>query len=123
LLGVFYDQDSPRSEGVFVPFFGRLACTRDGPARLALRLGVPVVPAFLYREQDGEHHTLRIHPPVALPEGAPDAETATVELAARMTHAIEQAVRERPDLFAWAHRRWRTQPPGEPRPYPSRRRR
>lgn len=118
-VAMLYDQNCKQEEGVFVPFFGRLACTRDGPPRLAMRTGAPVVPVFVYRQPDGFHHVARILPCVELvPEGSrEDRQVAIVENARRMTRVMEDAVREAPDHWIWLHHRYRTQPPGEARPY------
>ena len=122
-LAMPYDQNCDRDEGVFVPFFGRLACTRSAPARVALRTRSAVLPVFLFREADGVHHVARVYPAVLLPESGGDRRGDAAVLAGRMTAAVEAAIREAPAEWSWVHRRWRTQPPGEPRPYPSSRRR
>lgn len=114
------DQDTRKEEGVFVPFFGRLASTRDGPARLAMRTGCPVVPAFMFRLGATARHRIRILPALELiPEGPDRAGTdaSAAENVVRMTQAIEAAVREAPTQWIWSHRRWKTQPKGTPRPY------
>lgn len=115
------DQSTRVEEGVFVPFFGRPACTRDGPARLAMRLGVPVVPAFMFREGESARHRIRVSSPLALAaEGADRTATdaAVVENVRRMSAAIEAAVREAPTQWIWSHRRWKVQPSGLAKPYP-----
>ena len=53
-IGVLHDQDT-RSEGTWVPFFGRPAFTPIGPARLALTYNAIVVPAFIERRANGRH--------------------------------------------------------------------
>lgn len=111
------DQDTPLAEGVFVPFFGRLACTRDAPARIAMRTGVPVVPAFIRRLGESDRHVVRFEPALELVSHESDPEGAVRENVTRMTRAIEDAIREAPDQWTWNHRRWRSQPDGEPRPY------
>lgn len=113
IIGMPLDQDTPRSEGVFVDFFGRPACTRDGPARLAMRAGCPVVPGFLYRRPDGSGHVARFEPAIPLiraEELGNDRDAAVIENVQRMTRAIEQAIRRAPDHWYWVHRRWRTAP-------------
>ncbi len=117
------DQDTPRREGIFVPFFSRLACVRDAPARIAMRTGAPVVPVFIFRLGEGDRHVVRFHPALPMESGDGPREKAIHENVVRMTRAIEGAIRTAPDQWTWNHRRWKTQPPGEPRPYPSRRRR
>ena len=114
------DQDTRAREGVYVPFFGRLACTRDGPARLAMRTGAPVVPAFMFRVGDSARHRIRILPALELLPETPDreaTEAALLENVRRMTDVIEAAVREAPTHWIWSHRRWKTQPEGAPRLY------
>lgn len=104
-LGMLIDQDT-RVEGVWVPFFGRPAYTPVGAAKIALKLGAAVVPAFIERRADGSH-LARFAPPLTLPA---DATAAT----ARMTAAIEAQVRAVPEQWVWWHKRWRRQPPAEP---------
>ncbi len=121
LVAMPLDQNASRREGVFVPFFAHAACTRSGPARLAMRLGVPVLPAFLYRSAGGATHVLRFSPALAFAPASGDREAAVRENVERMTRAIEGAIRRAPDHWNWSHRRWRTRPPGEARIYPSKR--
>jgi KDO2-lipid IV(A) lauroyltransferase len=112
VLGLLFDQNASRREGVFVPFFGRPACTREGPVRLAMRTGAPVIPVFIERVGESGRHRVRVCAPLDLvPEGwGGDAQAAVVENAARMTAAIEAAIRRAPDQWIWTHRRWRTRP-------------
>ncbi len=100
-LAVLVDQDI-RADSVFVPFFGRPAHTPVGPAEMALRWDLPVVPAFAARLPDGSH-TLTFHRPL---EERADAEALT----AAVTHAIEAQIRRHPEQWVWAHRRWRRRP-------------
>jgi KDO2-lipid IV(A) lauroyltransferase len=117
LLAMPLDQNAPRQEGLFVPFFGRLACTRDGPVRLIMRSGAAVLPVFVFREGEGPRHVARVQPPLELVPTGDDREAAVRENTARMTRVIEAAIRQAPDHWTWIHRRWRTAPPGEPHPY------
>lgn len=124
LVLMLIDQNARRREGVFAPFFGVPASTRFGPARLATRLGVPVVPAFIHRVGEGGDHVGRIHPALELCREAdePSAAGAVLEEnVARMNRVIEDVVRAEPEQWMWAHRRFRTRPPGEPPLYPVRR--
>lgn len=105
-LGMLIDQDI-EVDGVWVPFFGRLAYTPTGAASLALRRDVLVLPFFIEREEDGGH-LVTVDPPLELPD---DCEEAT----ARMTRRIEDQIRRRPEQWVWMHRRWRRRPAGEDR--------
>lgn len=112
LVGILLDQNASRSEGVFVPFFGRPASTSRAIAILALRTGAPVLPIFTRREAGGRHRVI-IRPPMPPPETT-DRDAAIVELTARCTAVIEAAIRESPEQWLWMHRRWRTRPAQTP---------
>ena len=123
LVLMLVDQNARRREGVFAPFFGVPASTRFGPARLATRLGVPVVPAFLHRVGESGDHIGRIYPAVELerePDASGAADVVLRENVARMNRVLEDVIRAEPEQWMWAHRRFRTRPPGEPPIYPAR---
>jgi KDO2-lipid IV(A) lauroyltransferase len=101
-IAMLIDQDT-KVDGVWVPFFGRPAFTPVGPAEMALKQTMQVVPAFIERRVD-RGHLLRFLPVLKLPD---DPREAT----ARMTAAIEEQVRRRPEQWVWWHKRWRRQPP------------
>ncbi|MBI4012899.1 MAG: lysophospholipid acyltransferase family protein [Candidatus Rokubacteria bacterium] len=106
-VGILLDQNAGR-EGVFVPFFGRLASTSRSLAVLALKTGAPVVPAFIHRLADGEHQAT-LEPAVSLVRTGQldhDVEVNT----ARFTEVIERHVRAHPEQWFWVHRRWKTPP-------------
>jgi KDO2-lipid IV(A) lauroyltransferase len=107
---VLLDQNAKREEGVFVPFFGQAASTRSGPVALAALRGHPIVPAFIHREADGRTHRIEIQPALPLEPGAAEDEEALRRNVARVTAAIEAAVRAWPGQWTWTHRRWRTRP-------------
>jgi KDO2-lipid IV(A) lauroyltransferase len=101
------DQDA-RRRGVFVPFFGVPASTPKGAAQFTLREQVPFLPGFGRRLPDGRHRGT-IYPPVVA--AARDEETAVVEILTTFNRALEAAVRDAPEQYWWAHRRWKTHPP------------
>jgi KDO2-lipid IV(A) lauroyltransferase len=116
LLALLLDQNAGADEGIFVPFFGRLASVHSRPVRLAMSTRAPVVPAFLHRDrEDPSRHVAVFRPALRLEEASGD-ENALAENARRMTRAIESEIRAAPDQWMWGHRRWRTQPLGEPQP-------
>lgn len=110
VVGMPVDQDTPRKEGVFVPFFGRPACTRSAPARIAMKTGAPVIPGFLFRSADGLSHVVRFGPPIEMLPAGDDRDAAVIENVRRMTAIVEEAIRAAPDHWYWVHRRWRTAP-------------
>jgi KDO2-lipid IV(A) lauroyltransferase len=106
-IAVAADQDAGR-HGVFVPFFGRLASTAEGAARIGLQTGAPLFLGSMRRQPDGRHR-LDCDPP-RVPEGRSD-EARVTELTAWHTALLERRVRETPEHYFWLHRRWKTRPP------------
>jgi KDO2-lipid IV(A) lauroyltransferase len=105
-VGILVDQNAAADNGVFVPFFGKLACTNLTFAKLAARSGAAVIPGFAVWSETERKYILRFYPEV---EMTGDAEQDT----ARVQAAIELAIRENPDQWLWIHRRWKTRLAGE----------
>jgi KDO2-lipid IV(A) lauroyltransferase len=116
-VGILSDHNSSIEEGVFVPFFGVLASTTSGLARIALRTDAAVVPGFLSWDDSLRKYLLRFEPAVALARSS-DEEADVRENTARFTQVIEAYVRAHPDQWLWVHKRWKTRPPGEKALYP-----
>ncbi len=106
-VGILIDQNSGLEEGVFVDFFGTLACAGTGFAKLAARSRAAVIPGFALWSEAERRYVLRFYPPVEM-TGCADADTR------RLHHELEAVIRECPDQWLWIHRRWKTRPPGEP---------
>lgn len=113
MLGLISDQNGG-GDGVFVDFFGMPASSARGPAFLALRYGVPVVPIFTI--WDGDNYKIEILPEVEIIRTG-NEEKDIVENTQRMQKVIEGMVRKYPGQWLWAHRRWKTRPAGEPSLY------
>jgi len=116
-VGILSDHNSSIEEGVFVPFFGVLASTTSGLARIALRTDAAVLPGFLSWDDALRKYRLRFEPAVALARSG-DEEADVVENTARFTQVIEAYVRAHPDQWLWVHKRWKTRPAGEKGIYP-----
>jgi Kdo2-lipid IVA lauroyltransferase/acyltransferase len=110
------DQNQSRRAGIFVDFFGVPASTSDGLARIALRTGAPIYPAFLLRDGESARHRIVFLPRVEFPSMA-DRDSAARELTQRCTAVLEAMIRTHPDHWLWTHKRWRTRPLGEPELY------
>lgn len=111
-LGILSDLNTQPYEGVFVPFFGKLACTTAGIATLALKTDAVVIPTCAVWDRKKKRYFFHGDPPVELVrtgDHAKDIELNTANFAA----AIERMVRLYPDQWLWIHKRWKTRPPGE----------
>jgi KDO2-lipid IV(A) lauroyltransferase len=115
-VGVLMDTNMLPGEGIFVEFFGRLACTTSAPARLARKTGAALVLGLTLWDSELGKYRLRFEPVDWIP-GA-DAEEEIRINTANFTRRIEECIRRHPDQWFWVHRRWKTRPPGEPPLYP-----
>ena len=111
-VGILMDTNMTPPQGVFVPFFGHLAATASGMARVALKTGAAVVPGFLLWEESEQQYVLHFGPRIALVDTG-DAEADAIANTANFTAVIESYIRQYPDQWLWMHRRWKTRPPGE----------
>ncbi|AMB87084.1 lipid A biosynthesis lauroyl acyltransferase [Pseudomonas agarici] len=106
------DQDYGIKQSIFVPLFGIQAATVTATSKFA-RLGKAlVVPFTQERLADGSGYRLVIHPP--LKDFPAESEKADC---LRINRWIEASLRECPEQYLWAHRRFKSRPPGEPRLY------
>ncbi len=111
-VGILMDTNMTPPQGVFVNFFGHLACTASGVARVALRTGATVVPAFTIWDREIGKYRIHFDPPIQLANTGND-ETDAITNTAAFTKKIEEFVRRYPDQWLWVHRRWKTRPEGE----------
>jgi KDO2-lipid IV(A) lauroyltransferase len=112
-LGVLADLNTQEREGVFVPFFGRLACTTAGVATLALRTDATVIPVCAPWDDRRKKYVFRGGPVIELVRTGDDRRDVEINTA-NFTAAIERHVRMFPDQWLWIHKRWKTRPKGEP---------
>jgi Kdo2-lipid IVA lauroyltransferase/acyltransferase len=108
LVGVLLDQNVAWQEGVFVNFFGELACTNAGLALLAMKTGASVLPVFNNRQADGRYRVV-IGPEIAVIRTG-DKDLDVEKNTELFTSVIERYVREYPDHWFWLHQRWKTRP-------------
>ena len=107
ILAFLIDQNI-RAESVKVPFFGRPALTPIGPAKLAVRMGVPIIRIFGERRNGMLH--IRILEPIAVGQ-----DDNPIALTARLTADIEAQIRRVPEQWVWMHDRYRERPKWEVR--------
>jgi KDO2-lipid IV(A) lauroyltransferase len=115
-VGILADQNTLPAEGEFVDFFGKLACTTTGLARVALHTGAAVVPGYAYWDETIQKYRLRFETPVELIQTG-DTERDVFENTQRFAKVIEEIIRKHPDQWVWVHKRWKTRPKGEPALY------
>ena len=95
-----------------VPFCGHPAPTPAGPARMALKLGTPVLPVAVGREPGTGVHVVRrleviepwVHP------GDSGSARAIEEFLAAWNAGLEEFLRRNPEEWVWFHDRWNRRP-------------
>ena len=100
-------------KGCSFPFSRNWPVPPKAVATLALRTGLPVLPAYNFRRPDGRYQMV-FEPEVQLirtGNSVADIEENT----ALFNRIIERYVRSHPEQWFWLHQRWKTRPP-QPRP-------
>ena len=104
------DMDFGPRDSIFVDFFGVKTATITTLPRLAQLTGAAVIPVIT--RQVGKGYVVRFYPEWKdYPSGDLESDVR------RMNAFIEDRVREMPEQYFWAHKRFKTRPPGEPSPY------
>lgn len=106
LVAVLMDQNRP--DGVFAPFFGRLAATTAIVPTLAVRTGAVVLPTAVTRRNDGLFE-VSVLPPLEFKgdlKGPGELEAAV----GACNRALETQILAHPEQWLWSHRRFKTQP-------------
>jgi len=98
------DQHAGRG-GVRTEFLGREASVHRGPALVALKTGVPVLPVHITRTTP-RRHRIKILPPVEIIKTGNKQEDIR-ENTERFCEIIGQKILEAPEQWLWMHRRWR----------------
>jgi KDO2-lipid IV(A) lauroyltransferase len=102
------DMDFGARDAEFVPFFGTPAATLVAPARIAAVTGAKVIPVVATYLSGYRGWKVTYYPAW---EDYPGDDM--IEATRRMNAFIEARVLEAPAEYFWAHKRFKTRPPGE----------
>jgi KDO2-lipid IV(A) lauroyltransferase len=96
--------DQKMNDGLPACFFSLRAMTPSAPAGLAVRYGIPIVPAWIERLEGVNFRVVVYDPIVARPDADPldEVQRITQEL----NDFLEARIRERPEQWLWLHDRW-----------------
>jgi len=97
--------DLAMKDGAPVPFFGQPMRTSLTPARMALRYGCDIVPMRTQRIAPARFR-VTAYPPVSLDVHGDDDEARAIAITARLNALMEEWIREQPDEWMSANRRW-----------------
>lgn len=107
-VGFIADQNAGHN-GVFVPFFGRLASAYKSIALLAMHHEIPILVATARRRGQTVQYDM-IASDVITPNDWQSQEDPLYYITARYTRALETLVRQCPEQYLWMHRRWKSRP-------------
>ena len=106
LIGMVADQYAGR-DGVFTDFFGAPTSHYAGPAVLADRAEVPIIPGYCYRDEEEGTYKLVAMDPLFPDRGRPREERVQ-HLTGQLFERMEGMIRSHPKQWLWFHRKWRT---------------
>ena len=112
ILGVLPDVNVLPRDGVFVPFFGTLACTTSGVAMMAMRTNAIIVPMCCVWNRETKKYHVKYGKFITAPNSG-DRHRDIYEMTAAFTAEMEKFIREYPDQWLWIHKRWKVRPEGE----------
>lgn len=102
------DQDFGIKDSIFAPFMNVMTSTLLSTQRLAKLTGAPVVPFYVARNTDNSGYTMRFSPALNNFPSENELDDAT-----KVNLAIEEQIKQTPEQYLWAHRRFKTRPEGE----------
>ncbi len=111
-LGILPDLNAQPHEGVFVPFFGQMACTTAGVAALAMRTNAAAVVCGASWDHKKNKYVVHFGEAIEF-EATGDRHRDILNFTARFTEDIENLIRTSPEQWLWIHKRWNTRPEGE----------
>ncbi len=117
----FIADQNAGNDGIFVPFFDRLASSYKSIALLAVRERLPLVAGFA-RRCDADFRYEIVCLDRLEPEMWDEHPDPIFFVSAWYTWAIERMVRMAPEQYWWLHRRWKSRPrfEREGKPMPAR---
>ncbi len=105
----FIADQNAGNDGLFVPYFSRMASTYKSIPLLAMRYQLPVVCGYARRVNDSFRYEVRVND-VIEPADWANAEDPMLYIGARFNRALEFMVRQSPEQYLWVHRRWNSRP-------------
>jgi len=107
VVAIIADQSARRNNGIATEFFGREVLTYAAPAELALKFNVPIICGFAHRDSEGVYHVKMSE---LKSDDLENNDEGILELTKRHVKALENAIREQPEMWSWQHRRWKYNP-------------
>ncbi len=104
IVSLLMDQNAGKN-GVLTDFLGHEASTFVGAAKIAIKTGCSIAPAYAIRKDDGTH--LFICEEIISPEGYKNNLEDITEFTELISKRIEKYIYQYPHLWFWVHKRWK----------------
>lgn len=104
-LALLVDQYAPANRGMMIDFFGTPASTHTSPALLHLITRAPLCFGICVKTAPGRF-LFKAPPPIETQRSG-HRQTDVKAVLERLTRELEAAIRQYPEQYLWAHRRWR----------------
>jgi len=102
---VFIQNDQSHPYGIYINFFNKSVPSPAGPALLAKRVGVPIIPAYICRDRNNNHQ-IRILPEIKMREES-DNEKFLLINTQLLIDWIAEILLKHPTEWLWLHNRWK----------------
>ncbi|MCF7858755.1 MAG: lysophospholipid acyltransferase family protein [Candidatus Cloacimonetes bacterium] len=104
IISLLMDQNAGKN-GILTDFLGYEASTFVGAAKISIKTGCPIVPAYAIRKKDGSHIFIceEIIESQAYNNNLEDIKKLT-EIVSK---TIEKHIHQYPHLWFWVHKRWK----------------
>jgi len=102
---VLIQNDQSHVDGIYVNFFNKSVPSPAGPALLAKRGGVPIIPAYICREKNN-HHRITVLSEIPL-QRENDPEKFLLLNTQTQIDWIAALLVEHPSEWLWLHNRWK----------------
>lgn len=103
VVGVMGDRD-PTNQGIVIDFYGRPCRFPQGPARLSVATGAPLIPAFCLRRSN-DSFSMVFLPPIPIPEEGTKEEKVT-KMTQTFADIIANTIRVHPEQWAVFYPFW-----------------
>jgi Kdo2-lipid IVA lauroyltransferase/acyltransferase len=94
----------PSSAAAVVECFGLKTCVPTIHTNMAMRLGLPIMPALCLQTPDGRYRVTMAKPMIPTDFATPSA------MAQAVWDGFERAIRENPEAWLWMYKHWRYLP-------------
>ena len=104
IVTILIDQNAGR-DGIVTDFLGFEASTFIGAAKIAIKTGCPIVPAFAVRTEDGRN--LFTVEEIIYPDKFQNDDRSIKELTEIISKKLEEYILKYPSQWFWVHKRWK----------------